>query len=78
MALDRMNSESVIPRERAAWASRSRSCGSRRSATRAVRCRDSDRVFAVPGRVAPLLISFSSSIVCSPARYSIMKESATV
>jgi hypothetical protein len=43
IALARMNSDSVTPRDLADWASMSRSCGRRRTATRAVRCRDSER-----------------------------------
>lgn len=42
-ALARMNSDSVTPRDLADWAIMSRSCGRRRTATRAVRCRDSER-----------------------------------
>jgi hypothetical protein len=37
MALARMNSDNVTPRDLADWASTSRSCGRRRTATRAVR-----------------------------------------
>jgi hypothetical protein len=43
IALDRMNSDSKTPRNCAFWASMRRACGRRRMATRAVRCRDSDR-----------------------------------
>jgi len=43
IAVHLMNSDSETPRDRAVWASTSRSCGRRRTATRAVRRRDSDR-----------------------------------
>jgi hypothetical protein len=43
IALARMSSDNVIPRDRAVSARTSRSCGSRRTATRAVRRRDSER-----------------------------------
>jgi hypothetical protein len=43
IALDRMNSDNETPHDLAVSKSMSRSCGKKRMATRAVRCRDSER-----------------------------------
>jgi hypothetical protein len=64
IALARMNSDSETPRDRAVSASTSRSPGSRRTATRAVRCLDSERLRGAPcSRFPPLLTRLSS---CRP------------
>jgi hypothetical protein len=56
IALDRMNSDNETPRDRAWSASMSRSRGSRRTATKAVRCLDSERLRGMPCSRLPALL----------------------
>jgi hypothetical protein len=57
IALDRMNSDSETPRDRAVSASMSRSRGRRRTATKAVRCLDSERLRGVTCSRFPALLT---------------------
>jgi hypothetical protein len=61
IALERMNSDSETPRERAVSASMSRSRGRRRTATKAVRCLDSERLRGMPCPQLPVLLTVISS-----------------
>jgi hypothetical protein len=77
MALARMNSDNLTPRDLSDSVSTSRSCGRKRTATRAVRCRDSERCGRGVSRCAALVLTgarLSSSAGLSTGRHPITRE----